>query len=487
MGQEALYAGISIDRNSGIPIYLQITNALIREIQLGRLRPGTKMMGIKALASLLSINKNTIERVYAELELQQWLTRIARKGTFVSVELPDIQPRTWKTLKGQAHDEVAIPKKPPVRPVRGEKRPGKIQLIDDGFPDWRLLDHLSLGRAHRSVFRLPAYHSLLSYTNPYGDEMLREVLVKYLNDSRGIPCSSENLLVTRGSQMAIFLGIKTHLKKGQSAIVGKPNYFGANDTLKYIGANILTVPVDNEGLVVDEITRHCEKQKVQLVYITPHHHHPTTVTLSPARRMNLLELAETYGFVILEDDYDYDFHFENAPVLPLSSADALNNTIYTGSFSKSIAPSLRIGYLLASKKCIEEAVKIRRVIDHQGDPIMERVMAILIQQGEVERMLRRSRKVYKQRRDFFCETLKTQFADYVEFDPPEGGLAVWAKFNSTINLLDLAKNTTNHGLNLATAFHYGKTLNALRLGFASLSLLEINHSLGILKSVLLDQ
>ena len=481
MGQMALYNDINIKRGIGTPVYLQLTNAIIKTIQQGSLRPGNKMLGIKVLADLLKVNKNTIERVYDELEVQQWVIRIPRKGTFVSEKLPKTKPREWNS-------ETVIIKNTPETAVWNPAiytDPSVENLIfDDGFPDPRVVDHLSIGRAHRSIFRSKRYHPLFSYTNPYGDITLRSELAKYLNDTRGIQCSEENILITRGSQMAIFLGMRTILQKGEFAVVGAPNYFGANNTLSYIGANILTVPVDEEGLVVDEIVKHCKKYKVRLMYTTPHHHHPTTVALSPARRMELLKLAEKYGIVILEDDYDYDFHYGNAPILPLSSVDSLKQTIYTGSFSKTIAPALRIGYLLASKEIIEKAVGIRRVIDHQGDPIMEHLMALLIQQGEIERMLRRSRKIYKQRREHFCQVLETHFADCVRFKVPEGGLAVWVRFNPTINVVEIAKKALIRKLNLATANHYGQSLNALRLGFASRNQEEIDKGLEILKSVI---
>ncbi len=360
-----------------------------------------------------------------------------------------------------------------------------ILTLDGGLPDSRIIDNKTLGRAHRSVFQSGIYSSLFSYTNAYGDIMLRNELVKYLNDTRGIPCSEENILITRGSQMAIFLSMKMLLKKNETAIIGNPSYFGAKNILQYIGANILTISVDEEGLVVDEIEEHCKKNKVKVVYVTPHHHHPTTVSLSPARRMGLLKLADTFGFSIIEDDYDYDFNYGNAPMLPLSSLDALNSTIYTGSFSKTIGPGLRIGYLLANEKIIEKAVEIRKVIDFQGNPIMERVMGILLQQGEIDRMLRRSRNIYMQRRDYFCKALSSHFPNVIDFKIPEGGLAVWTKFNSSINLMEVYKKALDKNLNLSLVPYYGPSHNATRLGFASLTFSEIDMYMGILKSILI--
>ena len=483
MGQIILYNAIKINRGIDMPVYLQVTNAIIKEIQLGRLRPGTKMMGVKALATLLGLNKNTIERIYDELQLQQWVSRIPRKGTFVSEKLPETHPQQWNRqpqLKKVANEFEAVDSL-----SVANKTPPNTLRFDDGFPDARVVDYLSIGRMHRSIFRTKQYQHLFSYTTPYGSDFLRKELVKYLNDTRGIHCNEENILITRGSQMAIFLGMKAYLGEGGKAIMGSPGYFGAQNTLKYLGAEILAVSVDGEGLNIDEITEHCKKHHIRLVYITPHHQHPTTVTLSPTRRMNLLRLAETHGFVILEDDYDYDYHYGNAPILPLSSIDSLQRTIYTGSFSKVLAPALRIGYLLAPKKIIDRAAQIRRVIDHQGDPIMEHAMAMLLKQGEINRVLRRSRKLYQQRRDYFCEQLGQHFSHHIAFKNPEGGLAVWASFDPAIDIMELSKKALASKLHLPTANHYAPSINAMRLGFASMNFSEIDKALQLLKSALI--
>ncbi len=483
MGQNLLYNTIKIERERAIPVYLQIVNTLIKEIQSGRLRPGTKMMGIKSLSTLLDVNKNTIEKVYIELELQQWIKSVPRKGTFVSEKLPEFQPKNWNN-----QPETKVKKGIKIDPVNSSPshitKNDKVLIFDGGLPDPRVIDHQAIGRAHRNIFKSDRYLNLFSYTSAYGDEVLRKELVKYLNDTRGIPCNEENILITRGSQMAIFLSMKILLKKNEVAIVGMPGYFGTNDVLEYIGAKVFNVSVDEDGLVVDEIEEICKKNKIKVVYVTPHHHHPTTVSLSPARRMNLLRLAETYGFHIIEDDYEYDFHYGNAPILPLSSLDGLTNTIYTGSFSKTISPGLRIGYLLADEKIIEKAVEIRKAIDCQGNPIMERAMGVLLQQGEIDRMIRRSRNIYRQRRDYFCEALNAHFSNDIAFKVPEGGLAVWTKFDSSIDLMEVYKKALDKNLNLILAPYFGSSLNATRLGFASLTFSEIDKYMGILKRVL---
>ena len=149
--------------------------------------------------------------------------------------------------------------------------------------------------------------------------------------------------------MGIYLASQLLFNKKDTVVVGNTNYLTANYTFEEAGATITHIPVDDQGIDTNAMEALCMKTKVKAIYVTSHHHHPTTVTLSAERRMHLLQLAKQYGFAIIEDDYDYDFHYSNAPILPLASNDNYGNVIYIGGFTKIIAPAMRIGYLIAPK------------------------------------------------------------------------------------------------------------------------------------------
>ncbi len=486
MGQFSWHALLTIDRASVVPVFLQITNAIIREIRQGRIRPGNKLPGARALASMLEVNKKTVEKVYEELELQEWLSVLPKSGSYVSSELPDLRYQEIRDLEYQTLGETTsyrladstVPKTP-------KYNDPTVLSFNDGFPDPRLVDHNVLARGYRRTLGSKNQRTLLSYSDPYGDGILREVLAKYLNETRGIRAKTENLLITRGGQMGLYLSIKILLGTGALAIITNPSYFGANQLLRFFGAQMMEIPVDDQGMVVEEIGKHCKKgRSPRLVYITPHHHHPTTVTLSSSRRMELLKLAEKYRFAIIEDDYDYDFHYAKSPIMPISSMDTQGNVVYVGSFSKTIAPSIRIGYLVAPKNFIDQAARLRRIIDHQGDLIMERTLAGLLDQGEIQRMLRRSRKVYQQRRDYFCNRLEVDFGDSIDFERPQGGMAVWARFNSAMDLNKIVADADRKKLYMHTTERFVTDFNAIRMGFASLNLDEIDRGLQIIKGVM---
>ena len=150
--------------------------------------------------------------------------------------------------------------------------------------------------------------------------------------------------------------------------------------VRHFGGRIIRVPVDEHGMDVHRIGSICRNQKIRAIYLTPHHHYPTTVTMSAERRMELLRIAEQHDIVLVEDDYDYDYHYEGAPILPLASMSR-GNVIYVGSFSKQLAPSVRVGYLTGNPVFIEQVSRIRRIIDRQGDPLLEFALAEMIREG----------------------------------------------------------------------------------------------------------
>ncbi|MEL6989260.1 MAG: PLP-dependent aminotransferase family protein, partial [Bacteroidota bacterium] len=264
----------------------------------------------------------------------------------------------------------------------------------------------------------------------------------------------------------------------------KSNFNTANQIIKNAGANLIEVAVDEKGIVVDEVAEVCTKRAIKGIYIIPHHHHPTTVPLSAERRVQLLRLAEQYNFAIIEDDYDYDFHYESAPLLPLASNTNNGHVIYVGSLSKSVAPAFRIGFVVGPKDFIDELSYLRRTIDRQGDRLLERAVSILFEEGEIRRHLRKAHKTYKARRDYFCYQLDTQFSKYIDFNIPEGGLAVWTKFDSKINLDDISKKAADNGLLIHNAKKYNAAENAIRMGFAAMQQKETDRALEILKSIL---
>ncbi|UIR56974.1 PLP-dependent aminotransferase family protein [Sphingobacterium sp. SRCM116780] len=479
---------IQLDRDSSIALYIQICNNFITLITKGILQPADILPSSRILADLIEVNRNTIKLAYEELISQGWAESIERKGVFALSNLPIRSTNKMDhELEKFKSDESFIWNKPPE--ISGERAHfKKLNLtIDGGFPDVRMTPVDLLMREYRSISRKFYGKDFLKYGNPKGSERLRIILSSYLANTRGLVVNPENILITKGSQMGIFLSAQLLLNPLDHVAVGVSNYNAADETFQYRGANLVRIPIDEYGMDVDYLEDVLREKNIKAVYIVPHHHFPTTVTMIMERRLKLLNLAKEYRFAIIEDDYDFDFHYNNKPYLPLASIDHHHNVIYIGSITKTFAPALRIGFLISSQPFVEAATALRHMVDRQGDSLLEEAFSALFENGEMERHYRKSLKVYKTRRDLFCELLQKNFNGVIDFKIPEGGLAVWSVFDKNIDLKKMSENALSNGLNVEDGSFYKNevfNVNGIRMGFASLNEAEIQQALDILKKSL---
>lgn len=475
---------IQIDRKSKKAVYLQIAYQLINAIQRGVLVPGIRLPGTRSLGEDLDVHRKTIISAYDELDAQGWIEVRPNKGTFVG---PKSAVKASDPLKYNKEFLASYPlatgyqfKESMLLDLPTIKTNSELEFTD-GLPDVRLapLDYLS--RVYSANLKRRSNRRYLGFSHNDGSEYFKEMLAVYLNNTRGLHISTSNVMITRGVDMGIYLAADLLLESGDLVLVGDLSYYVANMIFQKAGAQIISVPVDEEGISVDAVKELCEKHKIRMLYLTPHHHYPTTVTLSAERRIELLSLSVTYGFIILEDDYDYDFHYNSSPVLPLASADGQGMVVYIGSFCKSLAPGFRSGYLVAPENLIKELSKLRGVVDRQGDILMEQALAELLEEGEVQRHLKKALKVYHERRDAFCELLQTHLSDVVSFSAPPGGLAMWTTWDPALNLMRISKDCNAKGLYLPqTLLYQTDNLTAMRLGFGNLTIEELSRSVEIL-------
>ena len=248
----------------------------------------------------------------------------------------------------------------------------------------------------------------------------------------------------------------------------------------------MSVAVDEKGIIVEDIKRIVSTQQIKAVYITPHHQYPTTVILSLERRLQLIELSNRYKFTIIEDDYDCDFHFGVRPIAPLSSLDGANDTVYIGTFSKMISESLRIGYLIANEDIIHKVGNLRRIIDLQGDNIMEQAILELIESGVIRKHIRKASKYYLNKRNFFAALIDKYLSDKLIYKMPEGGLAFWLKLRNKQDITKLNQALKLRGINLVhwTNYSFDNEINGIRLGYASLSENQLEKGIKVLSKVI---
>ena len=469
---------LDIDKRAGtskLPIFLQIARAVSDDVRRGRLTSGDELPGSRKLAATLGVHRNTVLAAYRELAAEGWVTFEEARGTFVSADLPEAPQKS--AVRAKKHADVALGFDLPNAPVDGAPPPPPpgVLSLHGGVPDVRLAPLVPLARAFRRALRHQG-RGLLGYGDPRGPSRLRAAIAQMLTATRAMAASEDDLIVTRGSQMGLDLIARTLVRPGSVVAVEALGYRPAWRALRAAGARLLPIPLDEQGIRVDVLADLASKEKVSLVYVTPHHQYPTTVVLSASRRLELLALATKRRFCIVEDDYDHEFHYSGRPVLPLASADANAVVAYLGTLSKVLAPGLRIGYVVAHAALLDRLAKCRIDVDRQGDLPLEIAVAEMLEDGEVQRHTRRARRIYLERRDTLAQALEKKLSSVVEFELPAGGTSLWARVDPSIDVeaWHARALAAKVAFQTARAFTFdGRAKPFARFGFAQLEPREI--------------
>jgi len=468
-----------IDPKRDVPIYMQIIQALIRDIQGGRLTSGTYLPSSRNLAAALGVNRKTVVLAYDDLIAQGWLSSASTRGTIVSSSLPEPAAPVFSVVPPPDTVDYRFAP-PPERPLALPAGPGL--KLDEGAPDGRLFPSDLLARAYRAAVHRASRGNRLQYRDPRGSAMLRASIATMLRSERGLQVGPENICITRGSQNSIFLATQLLVRPGDAVIVEELTYEPAIAVLRQRGARVVPVSLDGDGIDVEDVERACRRHAVSAIFLTPHHQFPTTVSLRPERRLRLLELARQYGFAIIEDDYDHEFHFHSQPLPPLA-AYAPRHVIYAGSLSKLVLPALRIGYIAAPVPVIDAVAHMVSMIDGMGNTLTEEAAAELMESGELRRHARKARQIYAERRESFAAEIDEALGDLVDYDLPQGGLAFWLRFRTDLDRIEARMRAL--GLRFAPSRSFmardGAT-RGLRIGFASLTPEEAHGAIRMLRA-----
>lgn len=459
-----------------MPLYMQVIRAIVRDIKRGRLVAGTYLPSSRQLAEELGINRKTVVLAYEELIAQGWLSTAGTKGTMVSPAFP------VPVRAAPKEPQASTPATPRYRVLPSPERPialpgGAGLKLDEGAPDGRLFPPEVLARAYRKAIAGASAGNRLQYRDPLGSAALRQAIAEMLRNQRALTIDQDEVCITRGSQNALFLTTRILLKPGDAVVVEALTHEPAMAAFRAAGARIVPVPLDSGGIDIDSVERACRAHNVRAVFLTPHHQFPTTVALRPERRLRILELARQFGFAVLEDDYDHEFHFASQPLLPMATY-APDHVIYLGSLSKLLLPTLRVGYIVAPRAIMPALAHAISVADGMGNRLTEDAAAELIVSGELQRHALKVRKVYAERRRVFADLLTNTFGDEVEFDLPDGGLAFWLRFPG-LDLDVVEERAAEVGLRFASSRSFQADEGAprgLRIGFASLTEAEARQA-----------
>ena len=462
-------------------VFRQIARAITGDIHRGRLKPGAALPGSRSLAGSLGVHRNTVLAAYRELASAGLVAVEGRTTRVARVQGPS--PGPWSPAPGPA---LGFDLQAPPRPGPPPPPPTRALDFTAGLPDLRLVPADLLARALRRALTLRPRETL-AYGAPAGDPRLREALGALLREIRGLDCGPGRILVTGGSQMALYLATRALVEPGDTVAVEDPGYPAAWRTFLAAGARIAPVPVDGGGLCIPAFEALLRRERIRALDPTPHHQFPTTATLDGPRRAALLDLARRHRVALLEDDYDFEFHFDGRPVLPLASADRAGVVVHLGSLSKVLAPGLRMGFIVAPEPLVAEMARHRQLVDHNGNRAAEWAVAELIEDGLLQRHVRKMRRVYADRRFLLAQFLERHLPAELAFRPAPGGLCFWARTAPGIQAGAWARRARSRGILVDPGCEFDfreRDTPFLRLAFSALDEAELQEAVLGLKAAL---
>ncbi len=405
-----LHLTVSTSGDIAASLYRQ----LLAAVRDGRIGTGERLPSTRELAARLDLSRGTVASAYERLCAEGILESRHGSGTYVPAHVtPDrarcapsgdrVAPRrVWSELPASVPDPVGV-----------------SDDLAGGEPDPRLFPLATWRRLVSETLR-PSLLAMSPYTGT-SHRALQDAIAGYLGRSRSVVAHSDDIILSNGSQQAFDLVARVLVAPGERVAVESPGYTSLVRLWVSHGARVTGVPVDDEGLVVDALP-----DDARVVYVTPSHQFPTGVVMSLPRRIALLEWAAAHGAVIVEDDYDSEFRYQDRPLEPLQSLDWDGYVVYTGSFSKILSPILRVGYLVAPASLQPALRRAKQLTDWQGDLATQGALARFIADGDLAAQLRRTTRTYAERR----ATLLAALADVDELQvvPSVAGLRIATRF-----------------------------------------------------------
>lgn len=472
-----LLAHLPVDRASSVPLHRQIYEGFRKAILGGMLRPGQRVPSTRALATELEMSRLPVLTAYEQLLHEGYFEGRVGSGTYVCAAPPDASLRVKPRAPVQARPS-RTKQRAHVTPGRDEGgvRPFRMSLPAlDEFPQ------LQWGRiVARHAHRLAPLH--MAYGDPAGLGALRLAIAAHLRTARAVNCEAEQVLVTSGSQAGLRLCAAVLLARGDRVAIEEPGYPGARAAFTAAGADIVPVPVDDEGIDVSALA--AMRQRVRAVYVTPSHQYPLGMSMSAGRRLALLEWASRHDAWIIEDDYDSEYRYVSRPLAALQGMDARERVVYVGTFSKVLYPSLRVGYLVVPRALWDAFLDARDALDVFSPSLYQLALAEFLDEGHFARHLRRMRAIYQRRREALLEGLARHCDGALIVLNADAGLHVATLLPGAEDDQTVIKKMTARGLtamSLSVCFAGPTHAQGLLLGFGGFderSLLAGTRTLG---------
>ncbi len=469
---------LELDNTLSSHLFRQLYLALRQQILEGQLRPGTRLPSSRALANQLELSRNTVLASYEQLLAEGYLQSKSGAGTFVSTELPESwhqapidKPIFQKTDTASSLSEYAA--RISTETIRTN---GSNSSFTVGLPDLRAFPEKIWNRLSQQI---PAtgFTGVMGFGDPAGYAPLRDAIADYVRSSRAVHCEASQVVITAGAQQGLDLCARLLLNTGDIAAMEDPGYMGARRAFQSVGADLKACPVDNHGLIID--TLYQLPKAPTLVYVTPAHQYPMGPALSLERRTALLDWAQINDSWIIEDDYDSEYHYNHRPLASLQGLALQQQVIYSGSFSKVLFPSLRLGYLVLPPSLV--AVFVKAKMEHAGETPMhtQAVTAAFMQEGHFGRHLKRMRLSYGAKLDTMLEYCKP-LSSWCQIHASGAGMHLVLELKTGLSEACLHKALTDEKIlcsRLSSYYISPCKKSGLVLGFANCQQTEIRDQM----------
>jgi GntR family transcriptional regulator / MocR family aminotransferase len=478
---------ITLDLRSKTPLYRQIAVWFQRAIVDGQLRPGQRLPSTRALAGELKISRIPVLGAYELLIAEGYLRPFVGAGTCVSESIPDGVFGPVRHGSPSTSEEPSEPgvKRRTSRRASGmpgpsqewlERARGCVDLVHFPVREWSRLVNRHVRKLSREV---------MGYSDAMGYWPFREAVAEYLGAFRGVRCDPAQVLVTTGSQQGVQLAALALLDPRDPVLIEEPSYPGAQQALKAAGARLIPVPVDREGMNVACAIGKAGSARV--AFVTPSHQFPMGVTMSAARRLELLAWAGRHGAWILEDDYDSEFRFGGSPIGSLQGVDSESRVIYIGTLSKVMAPALRLGFMVIPRDLIRSFLMLRSASDTFSPLLYQLVMTDFIREGHFSHHLKRMRSLYAEKRRTMLAAMEAEFGDMLEIVGEDAGMHLVVFLPPGMSDHDISRQSRENGISvgpLSPCYASPPRRNGLVLGYATLSERQICETVADLKTII---
>ena len=453
--------GIILDRGTAANLHRQLYSQLRDLIERRVIPSGSALPSTRAMAKDLSVGRNTVIAACDQLALEGYLS---------------LRPRT-PPLVMDLPSPVAAPQKLPAGPDNSISWRGKVMLAQPyhhgapgltafhpGLPD---SDNFPFNTWSKLLTRRAklARHDLFGTYHVNGYPPLREAIARYLTTSRGVNCKPEHIVITNGAQSAFDLLARLLIDPGDTVWMEEPGYYGAGAAFLSAGAKLSPLEVNDAGWNLEP-----PAATPRLIFTTPSCHHPLGITMPMEQRLNLIQLAESWNSWIIEDDYDSEYRFQGQPIPALQGISASNRVVYVGTFAKLLFPAMRLGFLVVPEVLREGIVAALSVTGQFAPLLTQAALADFMNEGHFTRHLRRMRRLYAARRQFFMETCDAYLSPWLRLRRTEAGIQMVGLFHTAHDDKAIAKAALAQGVNvspLSIQFRHGSRQRGLLMGFAA--------------------